>query len=302
MASPKSKFRVHHETAAAPLLNRIAAHMDSFRPSEQAVARLVLARAHDVVHGSFPEVAAEAGVSQPTVARFCHAMGFAGFREFKLRLAESLAQSLAQSEGSGVPFVHRDVAADDSTAAAATKVFDRAIASLIDARQHIDGTAMQRAVEILARARKIDFYGAGNSGIVAQDAQHKFFRLGAPAAAYSDAHVQAMSASLLGKGDAVVAISGSGRSADVIRAATIARESGATIIALTAPDSPLAKLAHTALVTDASEDLQMYAPMTSRLVHLTILDALAVGVALRRGATLEARLRRAKKAVSTLMV
>lgn len=289
-----------------PLLNRIAAHMHSFRPSEQAVARLVLARAHDVVHGSFPQIAAEAGVSQPTVARFCHAMGFAGFREFKLRLAESLAESLAQSRGrtggTGVPFVHRDVAAKDSTAGAATKVFDRAIASLTHARQHIDGTAMQRAVDILARARKIDFYGAGNSGIVAQDAQHKFFRLGAPAAAYSDAHVQAMSASLLGKGDAVVAISGSGQSADVIRAASIAREAGASIVALTAPDTPLARLAHAALVTDPSEDLQMYAPMTSRLVHLTILDALAVGVALKRGGALEARLKRAKKAVSGLMV
>lgn len=282
----------------AVVLDRISAHVSSFRPSEQAVARLVLNRPQEAVHWSFPQIAAAAGVSQPTVARFCKAMGFAGFREFKLKLA----QSLAQSQMPGVPFVHRDVAPRDSTAEAATKVFDRAIAALSHARQLIDAAALQRAVDILARARRIEFYGAGNSGIVAQDAQHKFFRLGAPTTAHVDAHVQAMSASFLGREDAVVAISGSGRSADVIRSTRIARERGARIIVITVPGSPLARLADVALVTDGSEDLQIYAPMTSRLVHLTLLDALAVSVALRRGPALAPKLKRAKQVVAQLMV
>ncbi|MBL8520314.1 MAG: SIS domain-containing protein [Betaproteobacteria bacterium] len=285
--------------AATPaLLDRIAAHLPQLRPSEQAVARMVVARPQEVVHLTFPDIAAAAGVSQPTVARFCKAMGFAGFREFKLRLA----QALAQSPETGVPFVHRDVAAGDSMAEAAAKVFERAIAALATARQSIDAAALQRAVGLLAAARKVEFYGAGNSGIVALDAQHKFFRLGAPTAAYSDAHVQAMSASLLGRGDAVVAISGSGRSADLLKGVEIARASGASVIALTAAGSPLAQRAHVVLATEASEDLQMYAPMTSRLVHLTLLDALAIGVALRRGPALAVRLKRAKAAVTALMV
>ncbi|HEX4858308.1 MAG TPA: SIS domain-containing protein [Usitatibacteraceae bacterium] len=280
--------------APATLLGRIEAAGASLRPSECAVARFVLAHPHRVVSMSFPEIAAAASVSQPTVARFCHALGFAGFREFKLRLAQSLA--------GGVPYVHRDVAPNDSMADAGGKVFDRAIAALTTARNHLDAAALQRAVRCLARARQIEFYGAGNSGIVAMDAQHKFFRLGVPASAYNDPHVHIMAAALLGKQDVVVAISGSGRSADLLKSVKMARASGATVIAITAGASPLVALADVALLAEPSEDLEVYAPMTSRLVHLTLLDALAVGVALERGPALAGRLKHAKAAVGEWLV
>jgi RpiR family carbohydrate utilization transcriptional regulator len=80
----------------------------------------------------------------------------------------------------------------------------------------------------------------GNSGIVAQDAQHKFFRLGVNTIAYSDGHMQVMSASLLGPGDCVVVISNSGRTRDLMDACDIARRNGATTIVITATGSPLA--------------------------------------------------------------
>jgi RpiR family carbohydrate utilization transcriptional regulator len=286
--------RPYHPPSSTSLLARVAQSLDALRPSEKAVARFVLDHPRRVIDLSFPAIANLTGVSQPTVARFCQAMGVAGFREFKLRLAQSLAH--------GVPYVHHDVAAGDSMADAAAKVFDRAIAALTEARNYSDAAAMARAVAMLARAKRIEFYGAGNSGIVAMDAQIKFFRLGVPANAYNDPHVHAMAATLLRKGDVVVAISASGRSADLLRSAAIARESGARLIAITAGGSPLARLADVALLSEPSEDLQIYAPMTSRLVHLVLLDALAVGVALQRGPALAAKLKRAKAAVGERMV
>jgi len=130
------------------------------------------------------------------------------------------------------------------------------------------------------------------------DAQHKFFRLGVPAVAYSDPHIHAMAASLLGKQDVLVAISGTGRSRELIQSVEIARNAGAAVIAITASGSPLAKLATVALYADVVEDLDVYAPMTSRMVHLVLLDVLSVGVAVARGPELAKRLKRAKDAIA----
>jgi RpiR family carbohydrate utilization transcriptional regulator len=272
------------------LLDRILGLIDTLRPSEQAVARFVLRHPNLVINLSFPELANRVGVSQPTIARFCTAAGFSGYRDFKLRLAQSLAN--------GIPFVHHDVGLHDSMADVGAKVFDRAIAALLTVRNHLDPATLERATHLLANAKRIEFYGSGNSGIVAMDAQHKFFRLGVPAVAYADPHVYSMAASLLDKGDVVVAISGSGRTVDTLRTASIAIEAGASVIAITASASPLAKIATVAMFADVPEDLDVYAPMTSRIVHLAIIDVLSVGVAVLRGPALGAKLRRAKEVIS----
>jgi len=276
--------------AQAAMLDRIAVLIDELRPSEQAVAKFVLRHPNLVINLSFPEIAAKSGVSQPTVARFCVAAGFSGYRDFKLRLAQSLAH--------GVPYVHHDVGVHDSMADVGAKVFDRGIAALVSVRNHLDPAALERATRLLADARRIEFYGQGNSGIVALDAQHKFFRLGVPAVAYSDPHTHAMAASLLSKQDVLVAISGTGRSRELIRSVEIARDAGAPVIAITASGSPLARLASVALYADVAEDLDVYAPMTSRMVHLVLLDVLCVGVAVARGPELAKRLKRAKEVIA----
>ncbi|MFT4046339.1 MAG: SIS domain-containing protein [Solimonas sp.] len=274
---------------ASSLLARIAATSAELRKSERAVADFVLARANEVLTLSIAELAERAGVSQPTVARFAAALGFTGYREFKLRLAQSLA--------SGVPFVHQDVGPDDALEAVGPKVFDRAIGGLLDVRNHLDGAQLARAVHLLAKAKRIDFHGIGNSGIVALDGQHKFFRYGMPTQSYIDTHTMLMAATVLGRGDVVVAISATGRTTDMLAAAEIARESGAGVIAITASGSPLARLATVALAADVPEDPDLYTPMISRLAHLAIVDVLAVGVALELGPALVKRLERSKQSL-----
>jgi RpiR family transcriptional regulator, carbohydrate utilization regulator len=280
-------------TEVAPgqsLLDRIEAGMESLRPSEQAVAQYILRHPNQVIDLAFPEIAHRAGVSQPTVARFCLAFGFAGYRDFKLRLAQSLAGS--------VPFVHRDVGLKDSAAEIGAKVFDRSIAAMVHARNHLDPANIRNAATLLARAKRIEFYGSGNSGIVAQDAQHKFMRLGPPTAAYSDPHLQLVAAALLDADAVVVAISGSGSTVDLLEAVGVAREAGAKIVAITASGSPLTELADVLLRADVPEDLDVYAPMSSRLVHLALIDVLAVAVAVERGPALGQKLKRAKQVLS----
>ncbi|MCP1674886.1 RpiR family carbohydrate utilization transcriptional regulator [Natronocella acetinitrilica] len=269
------------------MLARIKALRSGLRRSEQKVADLVLNRPNAVISAPIATIAEEANVSEPTVIRFCRAIGCAGFQDFKLRLAGSLA--------SGIPYIYSGVNPGDRAEDLSAKIFDRAIATLVQVRNHVNTDALERAITLLANADRIEFYGHGASGIVAQDAQHKFFRLGVPTVAYTDPHIHSMSAAILKPGSAVVAISHTGRSADIVRSAELAREAGADVVAITACGSPLAEVSSVALFADVSEDTDTYTPMTSRIAHLTISDILAVGVALRRGPDLVKQLEKTKR-------
>ena len=277
------------QLGVAPLLAQIEAARERLSKAEQRVADYVLSHPDSIMALSIAALAGAVGVSQPTVARFCMALGFSGFKEFKLRLVQSLA--------GGVPFVHRDVGIGDPASALVAKVLDRAIAALTRGRSDLDAGDLDRAIQLLANAHRIEFYGLGNSGIIAADAQHKFFRLGMPTVAYTDPHIHGMAATLLQPGAAVMAISNTGRTRDLLRSVESARQAGADVVAITASGSPLAKLSTVALCVDVEEDPDVYSPMTSRIAHLAIIDVLAVGVALSRGPELLAKLEKAKQSL-----
>lgn len=271
------------------LLARIEAATPELSPSEAKVAAVILDRPERVQTMAIAALAKDAGVSEPTVARFCKSLGFSGLKDFKVALARSLA--------GGVPFVHGDVSIEDTTHDIAAKVLNRAIATLIQVRDHVDAGSLDAAIAVIAAARRLEFYGQGNSGLVALDAQHKFFRLGMTTAAFADPHVHAMSAALLGKQDVVVAISAGGRTLDLIRTIEIARQAGATIVGITVGGSPMARLCDHVVATDIFEDPDVYSPMTSRLSHLALIDVIAVGVAMRLGPEIVGRLEKAKHTV-----
>ncbi|MDO9094277.1 MAG: SIS domain-containing protein [Rubrivivax sp.] len=269
------------------MLDRIRASIPALPPAEQRVAKLLLADPRSFATLPVSELSERAHVSKPTVVRFCRSVGYDGLADFKLKLAGSVNE--------GVPFVHRSVDDDDKAGDIVVKVIDNAVAAMLRYRNAAAAPAVERAIQALAetgrqsgQGRRIEFYGVGNSGIVAQDAQHKFFRLGVTAAAVSDGHMQVMSATMLKPGDCAVIISNSGRSRDLLDVAEIARKRGATVIVITASGSPLAQETrhgshHILLSADHPEDADRYSPMVSRLLHLLIVDILATGVALRLG-------------------
>ena len=270
------------------MLERIKAALPALPPAEQRVAKLLLADARAFANLPVSELADRAHVSKPTVVRFCRSVGYDGLADFKLKLAGSVNE--------GVPFVHRAVDEDDKPGDLIVKVVDNAVAALLHYRNDAASHAFERAIAALTEAgrqgKRIEFYGVGNSGIVAQDAQHKFFRLGVSAHAVQDGHVQVMSATMLGPGDCAVIFSNSGRSRDLIDVAEIAHRKGATVLVVTASGSPLAALCqqpgHVLLAADHPEDFDRYSPMVSRLIHLVIVDILTTAVALKLGS---ARLR-----------
>ncbi|EHR70037.1 transcriptional regulator [Burkholderiales bacterium JOSHI_001] len=265
------------------MLDRIRASIPALPPAEQRVAKLLLADPRNFATLPVVELAERAHVSKPTVVRFCRSVGYNGLADFKLKLAGTVNE--------GVPFVHRSVDEDDKPGDLIVKVVDNAVAALLKYRNAAAGHAIDRAIAALAATQvaggRVEFWGVGNSGIVAQDAQHKFFRLGLHTGTSSDGHVQLMSATMLGPKDCAVIISNSGRSRDLMDAADIARRKGAAVIVITASDSPLARSTQASnqvlLAADHPEDFDRYSPMVSRLLHLVVIDILTTGVALRLG-------------------
>ena len=277
------------------MLDRIRASIPALPPAEQRVAKLVLADPRAFASLPVVELAERSHVSKPTVVRFCRSVGYDGLTDFKRKLAGSVNE--------GVPFVHRSVDEDDKSSDIVVKVIDNAVSALLKYRNDAANGAFERAIAALAETGtnggRIDFYGVGNSGIVALDAQHKFFRLGVRATAVSDGHIQVMSATMLAPGDCAVIISNSGHSRDLLDVAEIARRKGATLIVITASGSPLAQVAHGAnqilLAVDHPEDYDRYSPMVSRLLHLMVIDILTTAVALRLPGELRPMLQEIKK-------
>jgi glucokinase len=182
-----------------------------------------------------------------------------------------------------VPITHTQVTGEDTMLELGAKVLGNTASAILQARDQLNREAIDRAIDLLTAADRVEFYAAGQYGVVADDAQFKFLRFGVPSAAYSNPRLQMLAANVLRPSDVAVIISNSGRVDDLLAVAQRARERGAAVVAITASQSPLAKNADVALIVDHDEDVAKHVPMVSRILHLLVIDILSVGVAMRRG-------------------
>ena len=218
-------------------LEKIEAQLATLSKSERKVAAQILAAPQEAIHSSIARLARAAEVSEPTVNRFCHRLGTRGFPDFKLQLAQSLAQ--------GQSWVSHDVDEDDDTRGYSHKIFDSALAGLQRVRERLDLAVVQQAVTALSRAQKVAFFGLGASAVVAHDAFNKFLRFDLPVVWSEDIVIQRMSC-----------------------------------------------------INSCAEDVfdtDVYLPMVSRLTQLTVIDVLATGFILERGAAFRENLKRVKE-------
>ena len=274
----------HHD-----LLQRIRQRLDELNRSERKVAEVILADPARATGLSIASLAQAASVSEPTVNRFCRSFHAKGYPDFKIKLAQSLA--------GGTPYVSQAVEPDDTAEKYTRKIFGATIAALDEAVRMLDPAKIERVVDYLIQAKQLHFFGLGASGAVARDAQHKFFRFNLSVTSYIDVLMQRMVAAACHTGDVVVVISWTGRTRELVDIARLARESGAVVLGITAPESPLAAECTETLGTATPEDTDVYMPMTSRMIQLTLIDVLATGVTLRRGEDFLPHLKKIKESL-----
>ena len=254
------------------LLDRVRAALPSMSAAGQRVGRYLLSQPNSFAQDPIAQIAHSAGVSQPTVIRFCRALGCTGLLDFKRKLALGLSRS--------VPLRHSQVTVGDRAPDLSAKVLDNTVTAILRLRDTLDAQAVGRAIGMLRSARRIELFGVEDAGIVVRDGQEKFCQLGIPAAAYPDARMEKTMAGLLAAGDVVIAVSGDGTSADLLEAVATATTRGVRVIAITRADLPLGRAAGVCLAVDHAEDSAVHLSMVSRILHLLMLDVMAVGVSL----------------------
>ncbi|MDP5009049.1 MAG: MurR/RpiR family transcriptional regulator [Glaciimonas sp.] len=243
------------------------------------VGLLVSEDAEWVLRANVEDIAQRAGVSPPTIIRFCRHIGYAGLRDFKLILAQRLAV--------GVPHFQHNTASKNAQGEPHTLLQTIATdtAQLLNEwASHYSPEPLERAINALAGAHKIDCYGIGNTSVfLANDAQARFFRLGINSHAYFDPHMQLYSAATLSKNDVLLAISHVGRQQSLLEAVDVAKKGGATIIAITQNNTPLAQLADVVLPIVIPEDPSVRLGMESYTAQLLLLETLVVGISMQLG-------------------
>lgn len=281
IASSGPLYEIHH-------------HYEQLRRSEKKVADFVLETPSACITMNISQVARQADVSEPTVMRFCKAIGCTGFQDFRLKLALDVGATQEQQ------FAELALSQQDSPDSIKDKVFNATIQELIQVRDLLNTANLHKAVKALTNARRIEFFGFGASGAVAKDAYHKFFRLQVTTAASSDPHMQLISVSTMERGDVVVAISQTGRSKELLHSVQEAKKRGITIIGICPDKTALADCCNYPLAIEAEENTDLFTPLTSRIVHLTVIDVLATCVAMNREPELSRRLKSIKEGLRSL--
>lgn len=261
-------------TFEGPTLRGIRAALPGLVPSERRVAELILAGPKRLMYQSVSEVAVEAGSAASTVVRACRSLGFKGFQDLRLALAQDVSAPAARLK-QGID--------DTSTPGEVlATVFDDGAEALKEAASTVDRGDFARTVDVISNARKVLFVGVGTSAPLAQDAAYRFLTIGVEAEAPADVHVQHVRARLLGPGDACIAISHTGATQETLAAVRGAATAGAHTIAISSfARSPLADVVDITLVAGSAELSYRIEAMASRIAHLGILDALFLTVALR---------------------
>jgi DNA-binding MurR/RpiR family transcriptional regulator len=274
---------------AADIIGVVKDRYSALSPGERAVADVILSDVQGAVTASNGEIATRAGVSQPTVMRFCRSVGCEGVRDFKLQLARSLAVGeafLAQAAPQSGP---------GDTPPYWTSILSEAHGALHEVERQLSAAQVFAAADALAGAGRVATFGlGGSSGTLAEEAQVRLFRYGVPVMACREPHVARMTGATLKPGDVFLAISSTGRTPEVIDALGIAARYGATTIAITRPESDLARAADIALTVWIGEYPDALTPSASRFAFLAILDVVAAATGYRLGPLARENLRRIK--------
>lgn len=265
--------------SAAPLTLRVRSLRADLKPALGRVADLVTGSPGEVAGMTIGQLAQAAGCSEATVVRFAHVVGCRGYRDLRFQLHEEAVAAQQRTAGT---VEHGDIDPADDLETMTTKIAAADARAVRDTVRGLDLEALARVADAIVGAGRTNLYGVGASALPALDAQQKLTRVGLPASSYTEPHNGLPAAALLGTGDVAMLFSYSGRTAEILDAARIAREAGARVVAVTgSAASPLARAADDVLLVSAVESELRSGATASRIAQLTALDCVFVAVVTR---------------------
>lgn len=280
------KKEIHSETN---FISRIASALPGLPESERKVMALVCENPEAFLDMSAEHASKLANVSKPTVVRACRRVGYKGLSDFKRFLM------LFISSTSDLPYVKFSLKHQADIESLGSNLSGNLIAAIDSFRRTAGFETIRLAaknVESTLNANgRVLLMGVGNSGIVAIDAQHKFYHLGVNCTVCQDTDQQVITATMAQRGDCLIAFSSSGQTADLVDAVQIARRRKVTIVAITKTGSPLAHVADVLIPVEHDEDTNFVLPMVSRVLQLLVVDILVMAVATNRSSRLAPQLK-----------
>ena len=258
-------------------MNKTVLKIKMFYPkmgkAEKKIADWIFENPKGLIPLSITELAEKCGCGEATIVRFAKRLDFGGYQELKI--------SIAREEGTSE--LTNGIKAEDSCFDIFEKVSNDIYCALEMTKNSLNRSELENAAQKLLTAEQIMIYGLGNSASVAMDFQHKLLRIGCRAAAFSDNHMQVISASHMNKNDVAVGISHSGSSKDIIDALKTAKECGATTISISNKGkSPIIKVSDIALFTASNETEYSILGLNSRIAQLAIINSIYYYVANRK--------------------
>lgn len=299
--------RTENSVDGGDILPRLEAMMESMTRSDLKIAKRILKSPNEFVRSSVRAVAADLGVSEPTILRFCRTVGCEGFKDLKFRLIQELAHAQAMTDQReraarpAPPKAEPSAAAGDDGAVAG-RLFDTIIDALTQTHETLNDNDLQAAARAVAKAARVVIYGiGGSSAALATEIHNRLFRLDVSAMVFTDGYAQRMSAAILSPGDVAIFLSSTGRPRELQESLELARYYKAVCIAITDADSPLGRDAdiclHVGLSPSGVEEFQ---PNPMRFAQLFVIDRLAYAVATCLGDRAHLMLRRARGSVAWL--
>lgn len=245
----------------------------SMTRTEQKIADSILEDPDKVLYSTLTDLAENVGVGETSVLRFCRKIGFKGYQDFKLSIAQQLATP--------VQSVHSEIEETDSILEIAQKITTANSEALDNTLSLLDMIELQKAIDAIVKTNKIYFFGIGSSAITAADGKYRFMRLGFNVEAVTDSHVMAMTATLMEPNDVVFGVSISGSTKDIVDAIEIAKRNQAFVICLTGhARSPITKYADAVLLTKSRETPLQGGAFSSKIAQIHLLDILSTATAI----------------------
>ncbi|QDP41319.1 MurR/RpiR family transcriptional regulator [Radiobacillus deserti] len=271
------------------VIQRIQSAYSSLSEKEKAIADFILEHPDTIIHSSINQVSEALKVADATVFRFCKRIGFKGYQALKIALASEVIHPIKD--------IHETISDEDSE----ETIFEKVFTSNIQALEYTKALdqSFREAVDVLLEAEQVFFYGNGGSGIIALDGEHKFMRSGLPSHAYTDSHMQLMTAAQLTPKNVAVFISHTGSNKDLLEVLEVANESGAKTIGITNfAKTSLSKNVHVCLYTASKETEFRSEALSSRIAQLSLLDSLYISYCIKKKEQSKHALQQVREAIA----